>query len=303
MTVWRIKLNSQRSEEDGGSPDWDEAKVYCRTAGLVGVGWGLSKLRDGARLETVMAAYRATEGWSAGAHTARRLAEDVQDGDLMWTRDGLGRYWLCQISGPWRYDKSPDSVKYDLYNVRPARWLKDPYRDFDVPGAVVRSFTGPGQTLRRVGPHTASDRITAMLWSAATFGEKNVEQLTPEEAIQEIFDPIDIEDLVLLSLQAQGWILLPSTRMHDTPMYEAALRRKGTGELAVVSVKSGPSNPVPLKELRAAANGATTYAFSTHDCYNGSSKGVTKITTGELVSFIRESPELLPPRIARWLAS
>jgi hypothetical protein len=42
MTVWRIKLNSQRSEEDGGSPDWDEAKEYCRKAGLVGVGWGLS---------------------------------------------------------------------------------------------------------------------------------------------------------------------------------------------------------------------------------------------------------------------
>lgn len=302
MTVWRIKLNSQRSEEDGGSPDWDEAKEYCRKAGLVGVGWGLSKLRSGARLRTVMAAYRATEGWAAGANTARRLADDVQEGDLMWTRDSLGRYWLCQITGPWRHDKSPDSVTYDLYNVRPAAWLEKSYRDFDVPGAVVRSFTGPGQTLRRVGPHLASDRITEMLWRAATLGPQEVEPLTPEEAIREIFDPIDIEDLVLLSLQAQGWILLPSTRMHDTPMYEAAFREKGTGDVAVVSVKSGPSNAVPLDELRAAANGAKVYAFSTHDLYTGSSAGITKITTPELVSFMTQSPELLPPRIARWLA-
>lgn len=303
MTVWRIKLNSQRAEEDGGSPDWDEAKEYCRRAGLVGVGWGLSKLRNGSRLETVMAAYRATEGWAAGANTARRLAKDVQEGDLMWTRDSLGRFWLCQITGPWRYDKSAASVTYDLYNVRPASWLENSYRDFDVPGAVVRSFTGPGQTLRRVGPHPASDRITGMLWRAATLGPQEVELLTPEEAIREIFDPTDIEDLVLLSLQAQGWILLPSTRMHDTPIYEAALRAKGTGEIAIVSVKSGPSNPVPLDELRAAANGAKTYAFSTHDRYTGSSKGITKITMTELVSFIKESPELLPPRVARWLTA
>ena len=141
-----------------------------------------------------------------------------------------------------------------------------------------------------------------MLWRAATLGPQEVKPIEPKEAIREIFDPIDIEDLVLLSLQAQGWILLPSTRMHDTPMYEAALRKKGTGDVAVVSVKSGPSNPVPLDALRAAANGARTYAFSTHSLYAGNSKGVIKITTAELISFIKESPELLPPRIARWLA-
>jgi hypothetical protein len=84
-------------------------------------------------------------------------------------------------------------------------------------------------------------------------------------------------------------------------MYEAALRKKGTGEVAVVSVKSDLSNAVPLDDLRAAANGARTYAFSTHGLYTGNSKGVTKITTSELVAFIKESPELLPPRIARWL--
>jgi hypothetical protein len=78
-----------------------------------------------------------------GADTIARLANDVKDGDLMWTRDGLGRYWLGQITGPWRFDKSPDSVKFDLYNVRPCRWLKTSFRDFDVPGAVVNGFTGP----------------------------------------------------------------------------------------------------------------------------------------------------------------
>src|SRR5690349_20115517 len=110
MTVWRIKLNSMRAEEDGGSPDWDQAKAYCREAGLVGVGWGLSKLRHGAKLQTVLDAWLQLPGGKSGADTISRLANQVQKGDLMWTRDRPGWYWLCQITGPWRYDKSEGSV-------------------------------------------------------------------------------------------------------------------------------------------------------------------------------------------------
>ncbi|WP_249019134.1 hypothetical protein [Conexibacter sp. S30A1] len=290
-----------RSDEDGGSPDWDEAKEYCRKAGLVGVGWGFSRLRDNARLATVISACNGRKGWSQGAATIRRLAEDVEDGDLMWTRDGLGRYWLAQINGPWRYDKSPLSVKYDLYNVRPACWLKTSWRDFEVPGAVVRSFTGPGQSLRRIGDHPAAIRITEMLWEAETRGGNVVASFTPEEAIREIFDPTDIEDLVLLSLQAAGWVLIPSSRLHDTPVYEAALRRPGSGKVAVVSVKSGPDNHVDMRALRDAAGSAKAFAYSTHNRYEGKQDGITKITTRSLTAFMSEHPELLPPRIERWL--
>jgi hypothetical protein len=271
-TVWRIKLNSMRAEEDGGAPDWDAAKEYCRTAGLVGVGWGLSKLRHNARLETVLNAWRVRPDGATGVATIARLATQVKDGDLMWTRDRLGRFWLCKITGPWRFDKSSNSVKFDLYNVRPAAWLKTSYRDFDVPGAVVRSFTGPGQTLRRIGENPAASRISHLLWTHDADGHRDAPAFTPEDAITETLDPIDIEDLVLLSMQAKGWILIPSSRMHDTPMYEAALRKKGSAEVAVVSVKSGPSNPVPMQALAAAAGPAKAFAYSTHGLYAGHGK-------------------------------
>jgi hypothetical protein len=104
MTVWRIKLNSMRAEEDG-LVDWDEAKRYCREHGVVGVGWGLSNLRDGARLDTVLRTWRERPDGKGGADTIARLANQVADGDLMWTRDSLGRYWLGQVTGPWRFDK------------------------------------------------------------------------------------------------------------------------------------------------------------------------------------------------------
>lgn len=300
MTVWRIKLNSGRSEENGGAVDWDEAKEYCRVTGLVGVGWGLSKLRHHSRLERVLAALRE-RNWPAGAATISRLANDVQVGDLMWTRDSLGRYWLCEVTGPWRFDKSPESVRLDLYNVRPARWLMTPFRDFDVPGAVVRSFTGVGQTLRRLGNHPEATRVTELLWAQGADPSVPFEPLSPAQAMADILDPIDVEDLVLLFLQSQGWVLLPSSRMHDTPMYEAALRRVGTGDVAVVSVKSGESNPVSVEALAAAARPA----YSTHGKYTAppARHGVTAITDTELFGFMESHPELLPPRVARWLGS
>ena len=304
MTVWRIKLNSMRGEEEGGRPDWDEAKAHCRAAGVVGVGWGLSKLRHGARLQTVLAAWRAFPNGKSGADTIARLANQVEDGDLMWTRDKVGQYWLCQITGPWRYDKTLDSVRYDLYNIRPCRWLQKPFRDYEVPGAVVTGFIGFGQTLRRIGDHPAATKVTGLLWAHEGDPTIVIPPMSAEEAMADLLDPIDVEDVVLY-LQAQGWLLIPSTRMHDTPVYEAALRHKDTGQLTVVSVKSGAGNPVPVPELAKAAGGAKPYAYSTHNSYSAppGKHGVIEIRRDEVVAFMDAHPELLPPRIARWLVT
>jgi hypothetical protein len=241
------------------------------------------------------------DGGKGGADRIARLANQVQDGDLMWTRDSLGRYWIGQVTGPWRYDTSPGSIRYDLYNIRPCHWLDESYRDYEVPGAVVRSFAGRALTLARIGNHPVATTVSEMIWKEATDPKVRIE-VTAEDAMTELLDPIDVEDVVLLYLQSKGWLLLPSTRMHATPMYEAALRKSGTGDLAVVSVKSGNSE-VQIPELAQAAGGATAYAYSTAARYTAtpSEHGVIKLETGELVSFMAAHPELLPPRVSRWL--
>jgi hypothetical protein len=304
MTIWRIKLNSMRTAEDGPLVDWEEAKAYCRKAGVVGVGWGLSKLRDGARLETVVKAWGERPDGKGGVDTIRRLAEQVEEGDLMWTRDGLGRYWLCQITGRWRYDKSPESVRLDLYNIRPCRWLKKSFRDYDVPGSVVTSFTGAAQTLRRLGDHPEAIRVSELLWAREADPTVVIPPMSPKQVLMDLADPTDVEDVVLIYLQQQGWLLLPSSRMHDTPMYEAALKHRDSGHLAVVSVKSGASTPVPIAALAKAAGDAQPYAYSTYGRYTAepAGSGVIELRTEELIDFMAQHPELLPPRIARWLS-
>jgi hypothetical protein len=302
MTVWRIKLNSQRDETDLGSPDWDAAKRYCRENDLVGVGWGLNGVEHHAPLDQVLKACNAYRDAANAQATIRRLAEQVQDLDLMWTRDKLGQFWLCQITGPWSYDNSPGSVENDMYNVRPAIWLKKPFLDGEVPGAVARAFMGRSMTLCRIGEHQAAIDVTEQLWKLRTEGPGSVDySFKPEDAITDLFDPKDVEDLVLLYLQTKdGWILLPSSRRRDTQVYEAELRRSN-GEACVVSVKTGPSNAVKLAELEAAAGPRQAFAFSSRGAYSEGSDTVIRIEREHLVKFMHDHPALLPPRMSRWL--
>lgn len=297
MTVWRIKLNPT-------GIDWDEAKRYARKASIVGVGWGISGAKDGPSLLDVLAAVMVE--WpdgKTGRDTIARLANQVEGGDLMWTRDTLGRFWLGQVTGPWRYDRSPGAVRFHLYNVRPCHWLDTSFRDFEVPGAVVRSFTRRALTLARIGDHPVAIRVSEWMWAKGTDPNAVIPPISAEQAMTDLLDPTDVEDVVLLYLQHKGWLLLPSTRMHDTPMYEAALRHRDTGQVAVVSVKSGSSNPVEIPELAEAAGSAQAYAYSTHGTYSAppSEHGVIEIQRSELVSFMAAHAELLPPRVSRWL--
>lgn len=68
-----------------------------------------------------MAAIRAKpeKGWGKrAADVVWRLANDVAVGDFVWTRDMDGRYWLCRVTGPYRYDDSSDAARVDVHQVR-----------------------------------------------------------------------------------------------------------------------------------------------------------------------------------------
>lgn len=257
-TVWRAKLFSEREDlcDDGLR---DQARAYCRRVGVVGTGWGrwTVKAPDGAPLEDVLAEIRSIEGWKAGGDTVRRLAQDAQEGDFVWTRDSAGAYWLGRITGPWRFDGSAEASKWDLNNARSCEWLEGSFRDWEVPGAVVRSFTGRSSSFCRVAPGNRGGwRVTELIWRKTEDPGMRPPRLDPEEVITDLLDPIDAEDVALLYLQSRGWLLLPSSRMGDTPLYEAVLKHIDGGRLAVLAVKSGGQNPVPVSAVVAEVAGS-----------------------------------------------
>ncbi len=306
-TVWRAKIHSLR-EDFLNDSQRDDARAYCRQAGVVGIGWGRWTLKapDGAPLEDVLAEIGEIEGWKPGGHTVRRLAQDAKYGDLVWNRDSSGAYWLGRITGPWRFDASPEASKWDLNNVRDCEWLTQSYRDWEVPGAVVRSFTGRASSFSRVAPDERGGwRVTELIWEQTKDPTATPPGFDPEEIIRDILDPTDAEDIALLYLQARGWLLLPSSRMHDTPLYEAALKYIDDGRLAVLAVKSGAKNAVPVSDVVGAVSGrgAQVFVFSTHERFAGDPEelGASKISRADIAEFMSARPELLPPRIAYWI--
>jgi len=258
-------------------------------------------------LQDVLAEIRGVENWNRGGNTVRRLAEGANCGDLVWNRDSTGGYWLGRITGPWRFDGSAEATKWDLNNVRACEWLERTYRDWEVPGAVVRSFTGRASSFSRVAPAERGGwRVTGLIWRQTKDPDAQPPVLEPEEIITDLLDPTDAEDVALLYLQSLGWLLLPSSRMNDTPLYEAALKHIDDGRLAVVAVKSGGQNAVPVSKIVSAVTDqeAEVFVFSTHEKFDGDpgKLGATRISRSEIVMFMAARPELLPPRIARWVS-
>jgi hypothetical protein len=307
-TVWRAKMHSDR-EDLRDDALRDQAREFARRAGLVGIGWGRPHVTvpDGAPLKDVRREiYAMGSDWKSGGDTVRRLAEDAADRDFVWTRDSTGAYWLGRITGRWRFDASEETTRWDLNNVRPCEWLEESFRDWEVPGAVVRSFTGRTSSFSRVAPgYEGGWRMTEMIWEQATNPDAERPELDPDEIISELLDPTDVEDIALLYLQARGWLLLPSSRMNDTPLYEAALRHLDDGRLAVVAVKSGGGNPVPVASVVDAVkdDAAEVFVFSTHNLFEGDpdALGATKITPKQIGTFMSERSAILPPRISRWI--
>ncbi|MGH2740931.1 MAG: hypothetical protein ACREX8_01220 [Gammaproteobacteria bacterium] len=125
-TVWRAKIHSERDDLLDDTRR-DGAREYCRLAGAVGVGWGRPYITasGGAALVDVLGEIYSKDGWKAGGDTVRRLAEDAAEGDLVWTRDSTGAYWLGQINGPWRFDASEEATRWDL-NSADAPGLRSP---------------------------------------------------------------------------------------------------------------------------------------------------------------------------------
>jgi hypothetical protein len=281
-----------------------EQVAHCLRSGLIGIGWGLDELGDGTPLEEVLAAIEARDepGWGArSARIVRRFAVEAEVGDFIWTRDTAGRYLLCRITGPHRYDLSPAATAVDVHQVRAVDWAPTPLNDLDVPGGVIRCFIGTGESFSRI--HDAgARRFTLYLWEKLHRRPLPTLGVSPEQILSSYLDPYDVEDLVYVWLQiVRGYVALPRARQRDMPAYEYTLIHRETGGRAIAQIKTG-STPVDLAALAAAAVDETeTFAFATSGSYLGDPATITEvIASDDLVDFVRRHRPLLPPRVRTW---
>lgn len=300
-TIWRTKLRSLKADVD------HEAQVaHNFDEGIVGIGWGVETLPDGVALEEVLAAVSAAigvqPGWTKDAvHTIRRFGRDAEVGDFIWTRDLHGRFRLGRITGPYRYENTELAKRTDTHQVRDCEWADQPLSDLEVPGAVIRGFVGTSTSFSRMWDEGA--RVyTAWPWEKLHGRDPAPLSFTHIEILQQL-EPYDLEDLVYTWMQvSEDYLALPNARRTDTPAYEWTMLNRKTFVAAKVQVKSG-SQAVDLDALAATATDAETvlFACSASGKFTGHPhREVRCISPAELVEFVHDHKQLLPPRVRTW---
>jgi hypothetical protein len=297
--IWRTKLRSLK-------PGVDHAKqvAYCIDGGLVGIGWGVEDLPTGTPLADVVAAIRAKKepGWGPqAASTVRLFGEEAKVNDFIWTRDLEGRFRLAQIAGDYRYDNSAKARETDTHQVRKVKWAQRPLGDLEVPGAIIRAFSGTSTSFSRMW-NTGARIYTAWIWEKLHGREPPRLEFSPAEVLVQL-EPYDLEDLIYTWMQVSGgYLALPKARRTDTPAYEWTMLHRETYSPAIVQVKSGAQG-VDLEALAAAAPSEQTmlFAYSAAGIYtNSPSRPVSCIETSDLLAFVAEHSKLLPPRVRTW---
>jgi len=296
-TLWRLHLRSGKS-----GVDHTAQVAHCAERNIGAVGWALDPPPPATLDESQR---RTLERWGAGpANTVRRLGGDARVGDLVWTRDTDGSYLLGSVDGPWHYDDSGEAAAVDCPNTRPIRWAPRRLLDAEVPGDVIRSFSGRGSSFQRV-------KARAVVLSQLSYDElcgrpSEAPLPTRHEILHAHLAPFDVEDLVYVYLQAErDYLVLPASRRTDSLAYEYVMVHRPTGRLAIAQVKTGNVS-LNVGDLARAARetDADAFAFSTDGRYHGADDGaVQRITDKALLDFAAHQPHLLPPRVRRWFAT
>lgn len=284
--LWRINISP--SAQQGVDP-----RAFCFERGLVGCGWGVEY--SGAGLPWKHYESKATEiyyeagdkGWWPAVNA---IHNRMKIGDLVWSRNWDGVYFLGRVTGEWHYDDTGEHYRADIINFRTCEWHRIGVAD-KVPGAVRNSFSR-GRVLQVV------NSTTALAYSTKLLGLDSGD-LELDNNIFGLISAGGIEDLVGLYVQSLGYLVVPSTCQRTTAFYEFVLRHRETGRKATIQVKAG-TTPLDRDAYRELSD--EVFLFTVSESYSGRNySNVHCLSRETLESFARKNKHLLPETISMWL--
>lgn len=285
-TIWRINLKSKPTSNV-------DPRRFCIENGILGFGWPVPTAQITTQDEYRRAAashYPADKGWAK----AFRALQTMSEGDLCWTRDRKGMYYLGRVTGGWTYVATDAHVQADIVNIRPCDWKPVGLVE-EVPGKVVASFR-PAATVQRILDSTVQ------FYSALLYNEREPSTYVLRKGTPDLFSLLgdeDCEDLVGLWMQLDGYLLLPSSCKLDTVGYEWVMVHRDTGARAYAQVKSGKNN---LRPGEYADSQHLVYLFTSQGQFEGARPdNVRCIERSEMREFVTRHRVVLPIRIRRWL--
>jgi hypothetical protein len=217
------------------------------------------------------------------------LGRQMAVGDFVWTYvTHLGEYWCACVTGEFVYRQGGGFTEADLHIVRGCEWRRAGTAE-SVPGAIRRAFAGQFGTVSAL--RTGIQEIVSA--SEVLFG------LRGPQVDGDLFAaaaPEDLEDLVGLYLQTQGWRILPSTVTRTMASYEFVLVEAATGRRAGLQVKSGN---VGFLHQSVAADFDSFFVFMAWEkaVITTESDKVVQISRADVEAFAHQHWDLLPARL------
>ena len=294
MTVYRIHIRPS-----GGANDQEMSFKYCWDNRVLGMGWAVPGQVHLTWDEYVVAA--VNQYGPNGFQNPCYMHRNVQDNDLIWTRDTMGRYYLGRVTSPWEYLATPKARQADIVNICHCELF--PLDADAVLGKVVASFRAR-RTIQAIDGRTVaiySQHLWNRLSNTNQYTQPFYPSLFPEDPdIYTFLDDIETENAVAIYLQMCGWLYLPASRQPDTMGYEYILiNREEPFEKAVVQVKTGDTE---LNRDDFAGFEERVFLFQSYGKYTGSQHAhVECIDPDVLRIFLFNNRDILLQSIRRWV--
>lgn len=267
MSTWKLTIKPNHEEK------FDPFKM-CKDKSLLGVGWSKAYATINPKTEEeALSLIKKRYGKIPSA--INNILFKVKVGDHVWIHKN-GKFYLCVVQEGKHYGKSidPDFIKYDIGHAICASWQEIPEQF--VSGSIQRGMIAQ-RMIQRIRITTNELKYQNFLleklridpeWHPEiddkTFAD-GVAKLSSKDLLS-FMTPDEIEDLVSLYLQSEGWFLLKSTCFRSKPKFEFMLINT-IGEFCSVQVKSG-KNPIslpPSKYEEHLTENRKIYLFSTNE--------------------------------------
>ena len=295
INIWR--LNIKTDAQEGVDPH-----QFCIEKNILGVGWQVETAKNSLswdcyyKLGEEEYEKKGDKGWKPAVNT---LHNRMDIGDLCWSRNSEGIYYLGRITCDWRYENTHEYREADVVNIRECKWHEVGPVD-SVPGKVVNSFI-PSRTVQKV------DGAGVNLYSRYLYNKlcaQSFYDLSEEHGAVDLFTLIsaeDCEDIVGIYLQERGYRLIPSSCKSSTMRYEFVLKSRERGRRAVVQVKQGQVN-LNREEYGDAFEGGEVFLFTTQGSYTGAEReNVHCLDFEKMRDFVLANREVLSDRLNRWI--
>ena len=289
MAVYRIHIRPS-----GGANNQEMSFEYCLNHGVLGMGWAVAGVAQLDWDDYIAAAEQTYE--YKELQPVRYLHREVEENDLIWTRDTAGNYYLGRVVSPWEYLATAEALQADIVNICHCELF--PVDADAVPGRVVASFRAPS-TIQAIDSQTVAIN-SQFRWNRISGYQQYAANHQGITDIYALLDDRETEDAVAIYLQMQEWLYVPQSRRPYTMGYEYILIHRQTFERAVVQVKTGNTTQLDRDDFSGFRE--RVFLFQSYGNYTGSQHAhVECIDPDVLRGFLFNNRNILPQSIEFWV--